>query len=73
MIIVNMPLKREHVKALILNIQDEHHAFQFIKEAGIKLYFEDTKGDEVEGMKLIKSTIKEDLGGGFYFNVEVTK
>ncbi len=73
MIIVNMPLKREHVKALVLSIQEDNHTFTFVKEEGIKLYFEDSLGDDQTGSQIIKSAIKKDLGGGFYFNVEVTK
>ncbi|MFV0479901.1 MAG: hypothetical protein ACK5LZ_04960 [Anaerorhabdus sp.] len=71
MIIVNMPLKREDVKALAPNVGDDTHRFTFIKEDGMKLYFEDTHEDEVAGAKILKEAIKEKLGSAFYFNVEI--
>lgn len=70
MIIINMPLKRDVVKELVSGLSVDGHEFTFVKEEGIKLYFEDSNADQAAGIKVVKNLLKEKLGGGFYFNVE---
>ncbi|MFV0380048.1 MAG: hypothetical protein ACK5KQ_04395 [Anaerorhabdus sp.] len=71
MIIVNMPLKRDVVKGVAEKFDEEGHKFTFIKEEGIKLFYEDVNTNEEEGATLLKKAIKKELGPAFFFNVEV--
>lgn len=72
MIEINMPLNREKVKVLLTESKYESVEITAVKEVGIKLQVEVT-GDSQAGAKEIKAQLKEVLGAGFYFSVNVIK
>ncbi|WOO89763.1 hypothetical protein R2F61_03380 [Mollicutes bacterium LVI A0078] len=70
MIEINMPLNREKVKGLLADAKYQTIEITDVKEAGIKLNVEVT-GDVEAGAKEIKDQLKAELGGGFFFSVNV--
>ncbi|MDR1794069.1 MAG: hypothetical protein LBR25_01550 [Erysipelotrichaceae bacterium] len=73
MILLNMPLKRNEVKAFIETLDLEGHRYTLKKEEGMRFYYEDNQEDEESGAKLLKKAIKGLLGPAYYFAVEVVK
>lgn len=72
MIEINMPLNREKVKSLLEASEYQNIQIVEIKEVGIKLNVTVT-GDSELGSKEIKDQLKAELGGGFFFSVNVIK
>ncbi len=70
MIEINMPLNREKVKGLLADTNYQAIEITDVKEAGIKLNVEVT-GDAEAGAREIKDQLKAELGGGFFFSVNV--
>lgn len=70
MIEINMPLNREKVKSLLENSTYESIEIVEVKEVGIKLNVTVT-GDATLGGAEIKNQLKSELGGGFFFSVNV--
>lgn len=72
MIEINMPLNREKVKSLLTETKYENFIVTEVKEVGIKLVVT-IDGDSTAAGAEIKSQLKEVLGGGFFFSVNVVK
>lgn len=70
MIEINMPLNREKVKGLLADTSYQHIEIISVSETGIKLNLEVT-GDAEQGAREIKDQLKAELGGGFFFSVNV--
>ncbi len=70
MIEINMPLNREKVKSLLENSTYESIEIVEVKEVGIKLNVTVT-GDAKLGCTEIKNQLKTELGGGFFFSVNL--
>ncbi|HAO60834.1 MAG: hypothetical protein A2Y20_04210 [Firmicutes bacterium GWF2_51_9] len=70
MIIVNAPLKRDFIRALLDGKTIENVTFTFVKQDNMKLYFS-VEGDPKAAVKIAKNTIKQsEFGSVLFFNVE---
>ncbi|WOO87944.1 hypothetical protein RZE82_03170 [Mollicutes bacterium LVI A0039] len=70
MIELSMPLNRDKVKNLLAESSYENIEIISVTEQGIKLNVEAT-GDLDKGAREIKDQLKKELGGGFFFAVNV--
>lgn len=70
MIELSMPLNRDKVKEILSNSTYQNIEIVSITETGIKLNVEAT-GDLDKGAREIKDQLKDELGGGFFFAVNV--
>lgn len=68
MIIVNSPLMRKQIRELLENVDEPKYTF--IKEDGIKIYFETDLEDNEEAAAIAKKTIKSSsFGSALMFKV----
>lgn len=70
MIELSMPLNRDKVIKLLQESSYESIEITNISESGIKINVEAT-GDLDKGAREIKDQLKKELGGGFFFAVNV--
>lgn len=67
MIVVNIAMKQEEIKAAL-----EENGFIFVKKQGLKLFFETSETDlEAEAARAKKIIKSSEFGAALFFNVGV--